>query len=88
MSLGKYLKSKREKAELSQAQVAKKLGYTTPQFISNWERDISCPPINALKKLGTLYGISAEELFDVRLKAAIDEVTLDLKRRFASSKAA
>jgi len=60
--LADFLKQKRVAAGLSQRDVADKLGYSTPQFISNWERGVSHPPINALKKLGELYKVSADDL--------------------------
>lgn len=84
--LADFLKTKRIAAGLSQRDVADKLGYSTPQFISNWERGVSHPPITALKKLGDLYKVPADDLFEVTLKATIQEVTQDLKRKFASSR--
>lgn len=86
--LAVFLKSKRVAAGLSQRQVADRLAYTTPQFISNWERGVSHPPIPSLKKLGALYSIPAEELFDVLLKASIVEIKAELTRKFNSSRAA
>lgn len=85
--LSDFLKQKRVAAGLSQRDVSDKLGYSTPQFISNWERGVSHPPINALKKLGDLYGVPADDLFEVTLNTAIQELTQDLRRKFASSKA-
>lgn len=84
--LGDFLKEKRQNAGLSQGDVSKKLGYGTPQFISNWERGISSPPINALKKIASLYNISADELFEVLLEETILQITKDLKRRFKEAK--
>lgn len=85
--LAEFLKNKRLNAGLSQRDVADKLGYSTPQFISNWERGVSHPPISALKKLGDLYKVSAEDLFEVTLNATIQDVTQDLRRKFVNSKA-
>lgn len=84
--LADFLKEKRVAAGLSQKDVADKLGYSTPQFISNWERGVSHPPINALKKIGEMYKVSADELFEVTLNATIQDVTQDLRRKFANSK--
>lgn len=84
--LADFLKEKRVAAGLSQKDVADKLGYSTPQFISNWERGVSHPPINALKKLGEMYKISADDLFEVTLSTTIQEVSHDLRRKFANSK--
>ena len=85
--LSDFLKTKRISAGLSQKDVADRLGYSTPQFISNWERGVSQPPITILKKLGEIYKVSADEVFEVTLNATITEVTQDLKRKFANSKA-
>jgi transcriptional regulator with XRE-family HTH domain len=60
--LGLILKAGREKADLSQVAVAKKLGYGSPQFISNFERGISSPPTKKLKVLASLYHLPVDEL--------------------------
>lgn len=84
--LASFLREKREAAGLSQRDVADKLHYTTAQFISNWERGVSNPPVMTLKRLGDLYHISSEELFEVTLSTVIEQVTRDLKRKFANAK--
>lgn len=80
--LSKFLVSAREKAGLTQKYTSDKLGYTTAQFVSNWERGVSQPPIKTLKKLAELYKVSADELFDVVLKTTISETATDIKRKF------
>lgn len=85
--LADFLKAKRIATGKSQRWVSERLGYSTPQFISNWERGVSRPPINALKKLGEMYLVSAEDLFEVTLNHEIQELTTELRRKFASSKA-
>lgn len=80
--LGLYLKQKRQKAGLSQSDVARKLGYMTPQFISNWERGVSDPPISTLKKLAEMYGINVEELFELTLNHIVAKVTLKMRKQF------
>lgn len=86
MELKNVLRTSRLKAGLSQAETADKLGYSTPQFISNWERGVSRPPIRSLKKLASLYKMSAEGLFEEILKEELAIVTIDLRRKFESSK--
>lgn len=90
MSAGKkfaeFLKNKRVDAGLSQMQVAEFLNYSTPQFISNWERGVSQPPVNSLKRLSLLYKTSAEELFECALEATIEELSEDLKKKFKGSR--
>ncbi len=67
--LGKYLKDKRTDAELSQAEVAKKLGYNSAQYISNFERGLCMPPLKKLRKLVLMYNIEPEVVYDMMLKA-------------------
>lgn len=82
MDLAKFLKDKRNEAGLSQGAVAKKLGYTSPQFVSNWERGLSRPPVATLRKISQIYNISPNEMFDVILQTTIVEVTEDLTQKF------
>lgn len=84
--LAKFLKEKRLAVGLSQRDVADKLGYSTPQFISNWERGVSIPPISVLKKLGEFYKVSSEELFNIILKSTVEKITAELRRKFNSSR--
>ncbi|MBX3033569.1 MAG: helix-turn-helix transcriptional regulator [Bdellovibrionaceae bacterium] len=41
----------RIKSGLTQAQVARKLGYTSAQFVSNWERGVARPPTGRARKI-------------------------------------
>ncbi|MGZ3651213.1 MAG: helix-turn-helix domain-containing protein [Bdellovibrionota bacterium] len=66
--LGDYLQSKRMKVGLSQGDVATKLGYSSPQFISNFERGLCAPPLNKLKMLVALYDMSGEEVLKLMMK--------------------
>ena len=85
-NLGLYLKKKRSEAGYSQRDVADKLGYTSSQFVSNWERGLAAPPVGTLKKLGSMYKISEKELFNVVLKTTVDNVTRQLQRKFYGRK--
>ena len=66
-ALGSYLKDKRSSKGLTQSDVARKLGYSTPQFISNIERGLCAPPVKNLKVLVKLYKLDPEELLDIIL---------------------
>lgn len=79
------LKEKRIEAGLTQQQVASQLGYSSPQFISNWERGISHPPIETLKQIGKLYGISGEELYEAMVFTSIEDVKKSLRAKFNNS---
>lgn len=61
-NLGEYLRGKRVSAGFTQAEIATKLGYSSPQFISNFERGLCSPPLKNLKSLVKLYKIDANEL--------------------------
>lgn len=86
MKLADYLKQSRIKSGKSQAEVATFLGYSTPQFISNWERGISHPPMDAIESLASCYNISEEELFRNIEQATIESVKSNLRSRFNASK--
>ena len=62
--LGSTLKAFRAAAGLSQRDVAKKFGWTTAQFVSNWERGLVKPPPARLKRLAKLYGVTITEIVD------------------------
>ena len=65
--LGAFFKKRREELGLHQKDVAKILGYSSPQFISNMERGLSLPPIKKIKKLIKLYNLPPEEVLDLIL---------------------
>lgn len=67
-NLGVYLQKKRVKAGLSQGDVAKALGYSSPQFISNFERGLCAPPLPKLKSIINMYDLSPEAVMNLMLK--------------------
>jgi transcriptional regulator with XRE-family HTH domain len=69
-------------AGLSQAEIAQKLGYGNSQFVSNWERGASRPPLKVLKKVATLLKVSPQDLFQALLESSIEKLTSDLKKEF------
>lgn len=83
IKLHEYLSKKRLQAGLTQSDVAKVLGYTSAQFISNWERGLSAPPMEVFKKLSKCYNISVDELFQVFLHESLRQVEENLTKQFA-----
>lgn len=73
MTTGEFLKKRREKAKLSQGQLAKALGYKTAQFVSNMERGISLPPKEAVDKLCKLLNIQKKDL----VKRILNDIAKD-----------
>lgn len=61
LNFGRWMKRAREAANLTQADVAKQLSYDTPQFISNWERAISHPPVAVFAHLVRIYKLDRKE---------------------------
>ena len=76
--LGEFLQAKRLKAGLSQGDVAQKLGYSSPQFVSNFERGLCAPPLEKLKVLVSLYSLNGEEVLKLMLKEEERELRLAL----------
>lgn len=66
-TVGKFLKTKRIEAKLSQTELAKKLGYRS-QFICNWENGKSNPPVRILTKAIKTLKISEREILEVLQK--------------------
>lgn len=73
--IGKLVKQGRTNAGLTQAALAKKLGYSSSQFVSNWERAASLPPLHKLAKIAKLTKTQYGEFKEVLLKDF--EKTLD-----------
>lgn len=75
----------RNAAGLSQGDVAERLGYSSPQFVSNWERGMSTPPIKELKQLAQMYSISAIVLKNLVVARGIEAVTFKIEQEFIKS---
>jgi len=60
-TLGKRIMHHRKRLNLTQDQLAEKLGIT-PQAVSKWENDLSCPDITMLPKLAAIFGITTDQL--------------------------
>ncbi len=80
--LGQYLKGVREQANFTQADVSGKLGYTSPQFISNIERGISVVPLKTLSRMMSIYKVSP----DTVVKIILDSQRKLLREKLGRSK--
>ena len=63
MELGKQIKMHRQKAQLSQEELANRV-YVSRQTISNWENDKSYPDVNSLVLLSEIFQISLDKLIN------------------------
>ena len=86
-SLAQFLKDARASAGLSQKNVSDALGYTTVQFVSNWERGMREPPARVLIELVQLYGIDSETLYEVLLNEKINRARKEVDQIFKNRKA-
>jgi transcriptional regulator with XRE-family HTH domain len=66
--IGDYLADKRLKRNITQLELSRKLGYTSPQFISNWERGLSSPPLAIMGQLCDILKISKRDMADLLMK--------------------
>jgi len=61
----KYFKNKRVELNLTQAELAEELGFSSPQIVSNWERGICSPPLNAAYKMVHKLGLPMNEVAEI-----------------------
>lgn len=78
--IGYHWKNLRERAGMTQREVAEELGYTTPQFISNVERGRCRYPVEKLPRIKKLYGLGTEQLVDLILREEKQTILKQLKR--------
>ena len=64
-TLGIMIASLRKEQGLTQLELAEKMG-VTDKAVSKWERDLSCPDVNTIPKLAEVFGISVDELMQVK----------------------
>ena len=86
-TLGNYLRKAREDNKMSQRQVADALGYTSPQFISNFERGLCSPPLNKLRVLIDLYDLNAGKVMSLILDEQKKHLEKSLIRRAKKQRA-
>ena len=63
MTIGKRIAYLRKEKGLPQAELAQHMGIS-PQAVSKWENDQTCPDISALPKLASLFGVTVDALLE------------------------
>ena len=63
MTIGKRIAFFRKEKGLTQEELAQHMGIS-PQAVSKWENDQTCPDISALPKLARLFGVTVDELLE------------------------
>lgn len=75
---GEYLKEKRISADFTQKEVADRIGYSSAQYISNFERGIALPPLNKLKIMVKLYRMPKAEVIQMVIEAKVKILNMAL----------
>ena len=65
MSIGKRIMTLRKQKGLTQEQLAERVS-VSPQAVSKWENDVSCPDIAIIPKLAEVLGVTTDELLGVK----------------------
>lgn len=66
-TFGTMIASLRKEHGMTQLELAEKMG-VTDKAVSKWERDLSYPDINSLPKLADIFGVSVDQLMQIKLK--------------------
>ncbi len=72
-TIGQKISALRKDKGLTQEGLAEKLG-VSPQAVSKWENDISCPDILLLPRLAELFGVTTDEILGCQKTNPIVEI--------------
>ncbi len=78
-ALGEYLQEMRIRAKLTQREVSLALGYSSAQFISNFERGLATPPLKKMKELIQMYRMSVDKVMNLILEKQKEELNIALR---------
>ncbi len=79
MTLGMKIYEKRKEKGFTQEALAEKLG-VSPQAVSKWENDASCPDIALLPKIARLFEISVDELLSEESESVVYVASQETKK--------
>lgn len=69
-TIGKRISENRKRKNIKQDELAEML-CVSPQAVSKWENDLSCPDISLLPKLSKTLGISVDELLSGKQESTV-----------------
>ena len=67
-TFGSMVADLRKKQGMTQLELAEKMG-VTDKAVSKWERDLSFPDVGSIPKLAEIFGVSVDELMQVKATA-------------------
>ena len=79
-TLGERIANLRKKAGLTQEELAEKLGIS-PQAVSKWENDISCPDVMSIPSLAKILGVSTDTLLSGEAVAPVSYVPAEQRKK-------
>lgn len=82
LKIGSIVRDYRTKAGLTQMELAEKLGYDSPQFVSLFERGFSKVPVDTLGQLISILGIPEK----VVLGLLLSDYESEIKTKMAEGK--
>ena len=77
--LGSRIAALRHEKNMKQDELAEKLG-VSPQAVSKWENDISCPDISVLPALANCLGVTVDELLSGKAEPAVQVVPAEARK--------
>lgn len=81
-TLGKRIATLRKEKNLKQDDLAQKLNIS-PQAISKWENDLTCPDISILPELSSILGVSIDELLTGKKEETVKIVPAEERKEMS-----
>lgn len=78
IKIGKIIRDARLEKDLTQLDVARKLGYQSTQFVSLFERGLSKCPVRVLGKVCRALNINAEMVSQLLISEYSEQINKDL----------
>lgn len=78
LELGKLIREKRQAADMTQLELATKLGYENMQFVSLFERGLSKVPMKVVGKLVNIIGLPEKKVTKMIVDFQVNEMMTEI----------